>query len=84
MYKIKAEGKEYYSDTLVYVKKALNGCYVPCFPEEAEYIVGKITIETEDGMTVEDTVFSNAAVEWVDGSLTMKDMQEALSILGVT
>lgn len=27
MYKIKAEGKEYYSDTLVYVKKAANGCY---------------------------------------------------------
>ena len=84
MYKIKAEGKEYYSDTLVYVKKAPNGCYVPCLAEEAEYVVGKIPIETEDGMTVEDTVFSRDAVEWVDGSLTMKDMQEALSILGVT
>lgn len=24
------------------------------------------------------------SVEWVDGSLTMKDMQEALNILGVT
>ena len=36
MYKIKAEGKEYYSDTLVYVKKATNGCYVPCLAEEAE------------------------------------------------
>ena len=84
MYKIKAEGKEYYSDTLVYVKKAPNGCYVPCFPEEAEYIVGKIPIETDDGMTVEDTVFSRDDVEWVDGSINMKDMQEALSILGVT
>ena len=84
MYKIKAEGKEYYSDTLVYVKKAPNGCYVPCFPEEAEYIVGKIPIETDDGMTVEDTVFSRDSVEWVDGSITIKDMQEALSILGVT
>ena len=51
---------------------------------EAEYVVGKIPIETEDGMTVEDTVFSIAAVEWVDGSLTMKDMKEALSILGVS
>lgn len=84
MYKIKAEGKEYYSDTLVYAKKAPNGCYVPCFPEEAEYIVGKIPIETDDGMTVEDTVFRRDTVEWVDGSITMKDMQEALSILGVT
>ena len=84
MYKINAEGKEYYSDTLLYVKKAPNGCYVPCLVEEAEYVVGKIPIETEEGMTVEDTVFSRAAVECVDGSITMKDMKEALSILGVT
>ena len=84
MYKIKAEGKEYYSDTLVYVKKAPNGCYVPCLVEEAEYVVGKILIETEKGMTVEDTVFSRATVECVDGSITMKDMKEALSILGVS
>ena len=42
MYKIKSEGKEYYSDTLVYVKKAPNGCYVPCLAEEAEYVVGKV------------------------------------------
>lgn len=84
MYKITADGTEHYSDTLVYVKKAANGCYVPCNESEAEYVVGKIPIETEDGMTVEDTVFSRASVEWVCGSLTMKDMQEALSILGVT
>ena len=50
MYKIKAEGKEYYSDTLVYVKKAQNGCYVPCLAEEAEYVVGKVP---------EDTIFEN-------------------------
>ena len=84
MYKITADGTEHYSDTLVYVKKAANGCYVPCKESEAEYVVGKIPIETEDGMTVEDTVFSRAAVECVDGSITMKDMKEALSILGVT
>jgi hypothetical protein len=45
MYKIKAEGKEYYSDTLVYVKKAPNGCYVPCLAEEAEYVVGRTDID---------------------------------------
>lgn len=50
MYKIKAEGKEYYSDTLVYVKKAPNGCYVPCLADEAEYVVGKVS---------EDTIFEN-------------------------
>ena len=84
MYKIIADGTEHYSDTLVYVKKAANGCYVPCKESEAEYVVGKIPIETEEGMTVEDTVFSRAAVECVDGSITMKDMKEALSILGVS
>ena len=74
MYKIKAEGKEYYSDTLVYVKKAPNGCYVPCLPEEAEYIVGKVP---------EDTIFENAEVENFDGGSIASDMQEALNIMGV-
>lgn len=74
MYKIKAEGKEYYSDTLVYVKKAPNGCYVPCLAEEAEYIVGKIP---------NDTVFENAEVESFDGGFMVSDMQEALNVLRV-
>lgn len=76
MYKIKAEGKEYYSDTLVYVKKAPNGCYVPCFPEEAEYIVGKVP---------EDTIFKNAEVERLDGGSTLakseNDVDELLAIV---
>ena len=75
MYKIKAEGKEYYSDTLVYVKKALNGCYAPCFPEEAEYVVGKVP---------EDTIFENAEIESFDGGSMTADMLEALATLGVT
>ena len=75
MYKIKAEGKEYYSDTLVYVKKAPNGCYVPCLAEEAEYIVGKVP---------EDTIFENAKIESFDGGSMTADMLEALATLGVT
>lgn len=75
MYKITKDGKEYYSDTLVYVKKAPNGCYVPCYAEEAEYIVGKVP---------EDTIFENAEIENFDGGSTVSDMQEALNILGVT
>ena len=75
MYKIKAEGKEYYSDTLVYVKKAPNGCYVPCLVEESEYVVGKVP---------EDTVFANAEVENFDGGSMTADMLEALATLGVT
>lgn len=75
MYKIKAEGKEYYSDTLVYVKKAPNGCYVPCLAEEAEYVVGKVP---------EDTIFENAEVENFDGGSMTADMLNALATLGVT
>ena len=77
MYKIKAEGKEYYSDTLVYVKKAPNGCYVPCFAEEAEYVVGKVP---------EDTIFENAEVERLDGGSALakseNDVNELLAIVG--
>lgn len=53
MYKIKTNGVERYSDTLVYAKLAENGCYVPCDMDDAEYVVGKVP--TEDG--VADTVF---------------------------
>ena len=76
MYKIKAEGKEYYSDTLVYVKKAPNGCYVPCLAEEAEYIVGKVP---------EDTIFENAEIEQLDGGSALtkseNDVNELLAIV---
>ena len=77
MYKIKAEGKEYYSDTLVYVKKAPNGCYVPCLADEAEYVVGKVP---------EDTIFENAEIEQLDGGLALakseNDVNELLAIVG--
>ena len=77
MYKIKAEGKEYYSDTLVYVKKAPNGCYVPCLAEEAEYVVGKVH---------EDTIFENAEIERLDGGSALakseNDVNELLAIVG--
>lgn len=76
MYKIKAEGKEYYSDTLVYVKKAPNGCYVPCLAEEAEYVVGKVP---------EDTIFENAKIESFDGGSALvkseNDVDELLAIV---
>lgn len=76
MYKIKAEGKEYYSDTLIYVKKAPNGCYVPCLAEEAEYVVGKVP---------EDTIFENAEIEQLDGGSALtkseNDVDELLAIV---
>ena len=75
MYKIKAEVKEYDSDTLVYVNEAPNCCYVPCLADEAEYVVGNVP---------EDTIFENAEVENFDGGSMATDMQEALATLGVT
>ena len=75
MDKIKAESREYDPDTWVYLKKAPNGCYVPCLAEESEYVVGKVP---------EDTVFANAEVENFDGGSMTADMLEALATLGVT
>ena len=76
MYKITKDGKEYYSDTLVYVKKAPNGCYVPCLADEAEYVVGKVP---------EDTIFENAEIESFDGDSALanseNDVDELLTIV---
>ena len=76
MYKIKSEGKEYFSDTLVYVKKAPNGCYVPCLAEESEYIVAKVP---------EDTIFKEAIVEPMNGgdefSKSKSEMNEMLQLI---
>lgn len=76
MYKITKDGKEYYSDTLVYVKKAANGCYVPCLPEESEYVVGKVP---------EDTIFEGAIVEPMNGgdefSKAKSEMNEMLQLI---
>lgn len=74
MYKITKDGKEYYSDTILYVKKAANGCFVPCNPEDANFIVGKVP---------DDTVFEGASAEHLDGGAAIADMQEALNIMGV-
>lgn len=75
MYKITKDGKEYYSDTILHVKKAVNGCFVPCNPEDANFIVCKVPY---------DTVFEGASAEYLDGGAAIADMQEALNIMGVT
>jgi hypothetical protein len=72
MYKITKDGKEYYSDTLVYVKKALNGCYIPCLPEEAEFVVGKVP---------EDTVFEGASVEPMNGGSELSNSKSEVNEL---
>lgn len=74
MYKITKDGKEYYSDTIQFSKKAANGCLVPCLVEEAEFVVGKVP---------DDTVFEGASAEYLDGGAAIADMQEALNIMGV-
>lgn len=64
MYKI-ISGKEVIgnSETLVFIRKHSNGCYIQCPESEAEGICVKlpITLTDEDGSTIEtvqDTVFS--------------------------
>lgn len=74
MYKIVRDGKEYYSDTILYVKKAENGCFVPCNPEDADFIVGKVP---------DDTVFEGTGVETLDGGAALAYMKAALQTLGV-
>lgn len=84
MYKIKTNGVERYSDTLVYAKLAENDCYVPCDMDDAEYVVGKVP--TEDG--VADTVFQADAteIECIDGSLALvkikADVDSLLALIG--
>lgn len=75
MYKIVRDGKEYYSDTILYVKKAANGCFAPCNPEDADFVVGKVP---------DDTVFDGTEVETLDGGAALVDMKDALNIMGVT
>ena len=63
MYRVIVDGEpDRYSETLVYIKLANNGCYVPC-EQEAEGFCVKLPYEyiDDDGelvQTVIDTVFA--------------------------
>lgn len=72
MYKITKDGKEYYSDTILYVKKAANGCFVPCNPEDANFIVGKVP---------DDTVFEGASAEYLDGGTELSNSKSEVNEL---
>ena len=64
MYRVIVDGEpDRYSETLVYIKLASNGCYVPCGHDEAEGFCVKLPIEytDEEGNVIEtvaDTVFA--------------------------
>ena len=73
MYRVIVDGADRYSETLVYIKLAGNGCYVPCEQDEAEGFCVKLPIEytDEDGTVIEtvaDTVFA-----LFEGALTGKE-----------
>lgn len=72
MYKITKDGKEYYSDTIQFSKKAANGCLVPCLPEESEFVVGKVP---------DDTVFEGASVEAMDGGSELSNSKAEVNEL---
>ena len=96
MYRIISNGTTEYSESIVYIKLADNGCYIPCAREEAEGICVKIPVthETEDGemRTVSDTVFKtkddglngtepSAEVEELLGAVALADADEVVNIL---
>lgn len=96
MYRIKSNGTTGYSESIVYIKLADNGCYVPCERDEADGICVKtpITYETDDGevRTVSDTVFKtkddglhgtepSAEVEELLGAVALADADEVVNIL---
>ena len=91
MYKIIIEDNEIkYSDTIVFIKLAQNGSYIPCNREEAEGFCAKIPIEYIDEEeniihTINDNVFAfyNGALKGIEqvanfeeiiGSLIIDDM----------
>ena len=93
MYKVTVEGAfAGYSDTVVYVKVAENGSYVPCGPAEAGGVCVKLPYEhtDEDGNTVktaEDIVFKllgfeqEATLEETSGALLVEQAEEVINIL---
>lgn len=84
MHKIRSDGKDYYSDSILHVKKAANGCFAPCAEKDSTHIVGKVL--TDNG--VEDVVFEGAEVEQFCGGESLAksktDAEELLTIIGET
>ena len=77
MYKVTVEGAfAGYSDTVVYVKVAENGSYVPCGPAEAGGVCVKLPYEhtDEDGNTVK-------TAEDTSGALLVEQAEEVINIL---
>lgn len=96
MYKVTVNGVSAYSDTAVYIKKAENGCYVPCGLLEAEGVCVKVLRQqdTEEGPVValQDVVYSlegknlegaaeTATVAKVDGPKEIDTAEQVVNIL---
>lgn len=91
MYKITNNGNTVgYSETVVYIKLADNGCYVPCDEEEAESVCVKLpaNIEDDEGnfvTQITDVIFDineeNPQIERVNGSLVISEAEKIANIL---
>lgn len=98
MYKVISDGHEQYSDTIVYIKLAGNGCYIPCDRSEAAGVCAKLPTEykDDDGNIMQaalDTVFSidggelhgdepEAELQEITGSLLLYEALSTLSEAG--
>ena len=85
MFKITSGSNTYYSDTLVPVKLAANGCYVQCAEAEAQGFCAKISGEhtDEDGKKITmlfDTVFRTGTLTGAEPSGASEIIQAAQTV----
>lgn len=93
MYTVKTNGALVgYADSVTFIRLHKNGCYVPCTKEESEGFCAKLAVETEEGTTLDDCVFTHpgktirgtepeGTFETVSGAMIATDAELAAKIL---
>ena len=93
MYKVNSNGNVYFTDTVLPVIVAANGCYI-LSEGDTGGVVAKISVETEDGRQLADKVFRTrenglhgtkplCTYEQISGAQMMVAYESALHELGV-
>ena len=93
MYKVNSNSNVYFSDTVLPIIVADNGCYI-LSEGDTGGVVAKISMETEDGTQLEDRVFRTredglrgteplCTYEQISGAQMMEVYESALHELGV-
>lgn len=93
MYKVNSNGNVYFTDTVLPVIVAYNGCYI-LSEGDTGGVVAKISVETEEGRQLADKVFRTrenglhgteplCTYEQISGAQMMAVYESALHELGV-